>query len=98
MISTSNISWFITTHGGALCGNGMEDSLPAGACTGDVITVKADLDKGSVQFYVNGRIHGPGYPEGVQGPLCFAVNTNYIASQIRIVPNPDLEEVGNEDH
>ena len=86
-----DIGWFFTVHGGALCGNGMEDSNATGSCYNKVITVKADLDSGAITFYVDGKRCGPGFPTGVNGPLCFAVNAAKVGQRISIVPDPDLE-------
>ena len=85
-----DIGWFFTVHGGALCGNGMEDSNATGSCYNKVITVKADLDSGAITFYVDGKRCGPGFPTGVNGPLCFAVNAAKVGQRISIVPDPDL--------
>lgn len=88
--------WFFTTHQGALSGAGKEDEVaPSGSrrCfEPSVISVLCDMNAGSVAFYVDVAQHGPGYPRGVTGPLCFAVNVLYKGAMIRIVPNPkDLE-------
>jgi hypothetical protein len=55
---------------GSLNGNGKIDADPQGELvTGDHIGVLLDLDAGWMRFYRNGKRWGPGYTEGVTGPL-----------------------------
>jgi hypothetical protein len=60
----------IDVGGGALWGNGKEGADPQGKfAKGDRIGVLLDLDAGWLRFYRNGKRCGPGYTEGVTGPL-----------------------------
>ena len=59
--------WGIT---GSLRGNGKNGADPQSMfAAGDRIGVLLDLDAGWMCFYLNGKRCGPGYTEGVTGPL-----------------------------
>jgi hypothetical protein len=63
-------AYFIEGYEGSLCGNGKLGAEPRGNfLTGDRIGVLLDLDAGWMRFYRNGKRHGPGFTEGVTGPL-----------------------------
>jgi hypothetical protein len=64
---------------GSLCGNGKSDDDKAGAYKqGDRVGVLVDLDDGSLLFFKNGLLHGPGYPSGsVRGPVVHAMHMGW---------------------
>jgi hypothetical protein len=65
-----NDASFIYGLNGSLYGNGKECADPQGRfATGDRIGVLLDLDAGWMRLYRNGKRCGPGYTEGVTGPL-----------------------------
>jgi hypothetical protein len=53
---------------------------------GDRIGVLLDLDAGWMRFYINGKRYGPGYTEGVTGPLVRTVQMIYIGSKVTALP------------
>ena len=71
----SSEGWFMHTDEGTLWGNGKRGSNKAGDYwEGDRLGVLLDLDEGSVLFFRNGHVHGPGYPAGsVTGPVVHAL-------------------------
>jgi hypothetical protein len=78
--------------GGALFGNGKQDDDSAGVIyEGQIISMEADLDKGTLRFWVDGKQHGPGWSSGVTGRLRWAVQLYYKGNAVEIVPTPDLE-------
>jgi hypothetical protein len=65
-----NDAYFITGYQGSLCGNGKQWADPQGTfAAGDRIGVLLDLDAGWMRLFRNGKRCGPGYTEGVTGPL-----------------------------
>jgi hypothetical protein len=65
-----NDAYFIYGGDGGLRGNGKRNADPQGPfATGDRIGVLLDLDAGWMRFYRNRKRCGPGYTEGVTGPL-----------------------------
>jgi hypothetical protein len=69
-----NDAYFIYGYNGALYGNGKSGADPQGSfATGDRIGVLLDLDAGWMRFYRNRKRCGPGFTEGVTGPLVRAV-------------------------
>jgi hypothetical protein len=70
----TNDAYCIDGGSGSLFGNGKREADPQGKfATGDRIGVLLDLDAGWLRFYRNGKRCGPGYKEGVTGPLVRAV-------------------------
>jgi hypothetical protein len=66
----TNDAYFIDAHEGNLFGNGKYDDDRQGKfAEGDRVGVLLDLDAGWLRFYLNGKRCGPGYTEGVTGPL-----------------------------
>jgi hypothetical protein len=66
----SNDAYFIDAADGALYGNGKYDTDEQGAfAEGDRVGVLLDLDAGWLRFYRNSERCGPGFTEGVTGPL-----------------------------
>jgi hypothetical protein len=69
----TNDAYFIDGHFGSLFGNGKGSTDPQGKfAAGDRIGVLLDLDAGWMRFFRNGMRCGPGYTEGVTGPLARA--------------------------
>jgi hypothetical protein len=58
---------------------------------GDHIGVLLDLDAGWLRFYCNGERYGPGFTEGVTGPLKRAVQLHGgMGSQVAVVPSVEV--------
>jgi hypothetical protein len=83
----SNDAYFIDGCYGALWGNGKQCADPQGKfTTGDRIGVLLDLDAGWLRIYCNGKRCGPGYTEGVTGPLVRAAQLAYAGSKLTVLP------------
>jgi hypothetical protein len=68
--NNGNDAYFIDGYEGSLCGNGKHFADPQGMfAAGDRIGVVLDLDAGWMRIYRNGKRCGPGFTEGVTGPL-----------------------------
>ena len=77
---------------GDLCGNGKDYSDCAGEISeGQIISMVADLDKGTLRFWLDGQPHGPGWSSGVKGKLRWSVAMWYEGTAIQIVPTPELQ-------
>ena len=61
--STSTDVWFMRTFGG-LWGNEKFGDGAGGIKEGQIISMEADLDKGTLRFWLDGKPHGPGSPDG----------------------------------
>jgi hypothetical protein len=71
----TNDAYYIYGDNGSLYGNGKADTDVQGKfAKGDRIGVLLDLDAGWLRIYRNGKRCGPGFTEGVTGPLVRAVN------------------------
>ena len=89
--STSTDAWYMSS-GGNLYGNGKHYSDNAGRINdGQIVSMEADLDKGTLRFWVDGKPHGPGYRRGVTGRLRWAVCLGYKGNAVQIVPTPELQ-------
>ena len=53
--------------------------------------MEADLDKGTLRFWVDGKQHGPGFVGGVEGRLRWAVSMHRKGAGAEIVPTPELQ-------
>jgi hypothetical protein len=53
---------------------------------GDRIGVLLDLDAGWLRFYRNGKRYGPGFTEGVTGPLVRVVGLGELGDQVTALP------------
>ena len=53
--------------------------------------MEADLDKGTLRFWVDGKPHGPGHSSGVTGRLRWAVCLGFKGAAAEIVPTPELQ-------
>ena len=43
-----------------------------------------DLDAGSLKFYLNGQVYGPGYTSGVTGPVVRTVEMAYKGEAVSL--------------
>merc|ERR1711865_831437 len=67
LYSDSTDAWYMFDEG-ELWGNGKEYSDGAGGINdGQIISMIADLDKGTLRFWLDGQPHGPGWSSGVKG-------------------------------
>ena len=82
---TSNDAYFINGFNGALRGNGKDSADPQGKfAAGDRIGVLLDLDAGWMRLFRNGKRCGPGYTEGVTGPLLRAAQ--FVSDTVTVLP------------
>jgi hypothetical protein len=82
----STDAWYMSSSG-YLCGNGKEFRDEAGEIKeGQIVSMEADLDKGTLRFWVDGKPHGPGWSSGVAGRLRWAVSLHYKGGAVEIVP------------
>ena len=90
---SSTDAWYMWDSDGSLCGNGKECGDSAGRINeGQIVSMEADLDKGTLRFWVDGKPHGPGHSSGVTGRLRWAVNLYDEGSAVEIiVPTPELQ-------
>jgi hypothetical protein len=83
----SNDAYYITGYTGSLCGNGKSYTDPQGMfATGDRIGVLLDLDAGWMRIYRNGKRCGPGFTEGVTGPLVRAAQLCDKGDKLTVLP------------
>ena len=83
--STTNDVYFIDGGSGTLCGNGKSCADKQGRfAQGDRIGVLLDLDTGWMRFYRDGKRCGPGFTEGVTGPLVRAAGLFSVGSKVRV--------------
>jgi hypothetical protein len=82
-----NDAYFISGYTGTLCGNGKSHADSQGEfATGDRIGVLLDLDAGWMRIYRNGERCGPGFTEGVTGPLARAAQLYYTDDKVTVLP------------
>ena len=87
----STDAWYMFDDG-ALYGNGKEEDDDAGEINdGQIVSMEADLDKGTLRFWVDGKPHGPGHSSGVTGRLRWAVCLADNGNAVQIVPTPELQ-------
>ena len=90
-VKESTDAWYMD-NGGGLYGNGKHGDDDAGYINeGQIVTMEADLDKGTLRFWVDGKPHGPGWSSGVTGRLRWAVSLYYKGNSVQIVPTPELQ-------
>jgi hypothetical protein len=83
----TNDAYFIDAHVGGLCGNGKDDDDEQGKfAKGDRIGVLLDLDEGWLRFYRNSGRCGPGFTEGVTGPLVRAAHLCRTGDTLKALP------------
>ena len=59
-----------------------------------IVSMEADLDKGTLRFWVDGKPHSSGHSSGVGGRLRWAVGTTgmyFKGAAVEIVPTPELQ-------
>ena len=89
----TNDAYFINAGSGALWGNGKSRADPQGRfATGDRIGVLLDLDASWLRYYRNGERCGPGFTEGVTGPLVRAVQLGYTGDKVAVLPGAVIPE------
>jgi hypothetical protein len=83
----SNDACYMYTGSGSLCGNGkFEADIQGKFAEGDRIGMLLDLDAGWLRFYHNDRRCGPGFTEGVTGPLVRAAQLCAKGSKVTVLP------------
>jgi hypothetical protein len=89
----SNDAYFISGKSGSLYGNGKNGADPQGEfATGDRIGVLLDLDAGWLRIYRNGKRCGPGFTEGMTGPLVRAAQLAYAGEKVTVLPGATAPE------
>ena len=87
----STDAWYMYSLG-YLCGNGKESDDDAGEINeGQIVSMEADLDKGTLRFWVDGKQHGPGWSSGVTGRLRWAVCLTVEGAAVEIVQTAELQ-------
>jgi hypothetical protein len=87
----STDAWYMCSNG-SLFGIGKEGDDGAGDINeGQIVSMEADLDKGTLRFWVDGKPHGPGHSSGVTGRLRWAVSVGNKGTAVEIVPTPELQ-------
>ena len=83
----TNDAYFIAGCNGALYGKGKSNADPQGPfAEGDRIGVLLDLDAGWLRMYRNGKRCGPGFTEGVTGPLVRSVQLYQTGDKATVLP------------
>ena len=91
-VGESADAWYMTSNSGSLYGNGKQNDDRAGQINeGQIVSMEADLDKGTLRFWVDGKPHGPGHSSGVTGRLRWAVCLGLTGAAVEIVPTPELQ-------
>ena len=94
----TNDAYYIDGDNGGLFGNGKDDADRQGQfATGDRIGVLLDLDAGWMRLYRNGKRCGPGYTEGVTGPLVRAAQLYGLVKKITVLPGAVAPEGAGEE-
>jgi hypothetical protein len=90
-IGGSTDGWYMHSWG-SLWGNGKSGDDGAGSINdGQIASMEADLDKGTLRFWVDGKQHGPGFMSGVEGRVRWAVSMFDKGGVAEIVPTPELQ-------
>ena len=83
----TNDAYYIFGYDGSLFGNGKEHADEQGKfAKGDRIGVLLDLDAGWMRLYRNGKRCGPGFTEGVTGPLVRAAELCDKGDKVTALP------------
>jgi hypothetical protein len=83
----TNDAYFINACYGSLCGNDKYGDDKQGAfAEGDRVGVLLDLDAGWLRFYRNGKRCGPGFTEGMTGPLVRATQVFKAGAKVTVLP------------
>ena len=84
-------AWYLGSSG-SLWGNGkFRNDEAASIKEGHIVSMEADLDKGTLRFWVDGKPHGPGWSSGVTGRLRWSVCLCCKGTAVEIVPTPELQ-------
>jgi hypothetical protein len=87
----STDAWYMCDDS-RLFGNGKYDDDFAGHIyEGQIVSMEADLDKGTLRFWVDGKPHGPGWGSGVTDRLRWATSVYFKGTAVEIVPTPELQ-------
>ena len=87
----STDAWYMNNVGD-LYGNGKCGDDGAGRIyEGQIVSMEADLDKGTLRFWVDGKPHGPGWSSGMTGRLRWAVCLYHKGNAVEIMPTPELQ-------
>jgi hypothetical protein len=96
--SRTNDAYFIDGGDGALVGNGKRYADPQGPfAEGNRIGVLLDLDAGWMRLYRNGARCGPGFTEGVTGPLVRAAQLLHLNNKLTVLPGAVAPEGAGEE-
>ena len=83
----TNDTYLINAADGSLYGNGKNFADKQGRfAKGDRVGVLLDLDAGWLRFYRNDKRCGPGYTEGVTGPLVRAAQVANEGDTLPVLP------------
>ena len=83
----TNDAYHIYGVSGGLFGNGKYNSDRQGKfAKGDRIGVLLDLDAGWLRYYRNDKRYGPGFTEGVTGPLVRAAQFYNTGNKVTVLP------------
>ena len=94
----TNDAYFIWGFNGSLCGNGKHSADKQGMfAAGDRIGMLLDLDAGWMRFYRNCKRCGPGFTEGVTGPLVRAAQLIDIGDKVTVLPGAVAPEGAGEE-
>jgi hypothetical protein len=95
---STNDAYFINGHNGSLWGNGKFEADRQGEfAQGDRIGVQLDLDAGWMRLYRNGERCGPGFTEGVTGPLVRAAQMYRAGNKVTVLPGAVAPEGAGEE-
>jgi hypothetical protein len=90
-VRESTDAWYMSCFGN-LFGNGKECvNFARKIKEGQIVSMEADLDKGTLRFWVDGKHHGLGWSSGVTGRLRWAVCLYCKGGAVQIVPTPELQ-------
>ena len=86
------MGWFMFSENEVFYGNGKQDGDMAGRIEpGKVLTMQVGTDVGTLKFWLDGKPRGPGYTNGVTGPLRWADDVGWKENTVEIVPTPELQ-------
>jgi hypothetical protein len=95
--SDTDDAYFIYGGNSSLFGNGRLGEEEQGRLAkGDRVGCLLDLDAGWLRFYLNGTRCGPGFVEGVTGPLVRAVELFDKGDAVRALPGAAAPRTGEE--
>ena len=95
---TGNDVYSIWGVNGSLWGNGKNRAdLQGQFAAGDRIGVLLDLDAGWLRFFRNGKRCGPGYTQGVTGPLVRAAQIAIAGSKVTVLSGAVAPEGAGEE-